>query len=463
MKCRRPHDLLLLLAAAIVAVAAWACGGGRGTDAAIGDPEPVVPDTLRVATLYSPLSFFIYRDEKMGYDYGMLQAIAGSHGFEVALDVAPSLSTAVEWLDSGRVDLIATAVPVTSEYRGRLVPCGETSVTRQVLVQPRNGERITDVTQLVGRDVYVERNSKYHQRLENLDAELGGGIRIHPIDRDTLITEDLIEMVADGRIPLTIVDSDIARLNRTYYPGLDIGLEVSLDQRAAWGVAPGREWLGDSITLWASQASPKRARADLLKRYFELSKSEPTVFNIDFSQGVISPLDPLFRSQASDSWDWRLLAAQAFIESRFDSTLVSWAGARGIMQVMPATARAFGVDASHLADNRTSIGLALKIIGRLEKSLAPKVPDPAERRKFVLAAYNSGIAHILDAIALAGVTGHDPTKWDGNVETALLLKSNPEYFNNPVCRYGYFRGRETTQYVRSVTDFYERAKRFVKL
>lgn len=458
-------------AATLTCIAAMVMAGGcshRSTntdDDRQGAADSVgIPDTLRVATLYSPTSFFIYRDERMGYDYDVLQSLASDHGFEVDLQIAPTLATAVEWLDSGKVDLIAYEVPVTDDYRDKVIACGEERVTTQVLVQPRNSSQyISDVTELVGRDIYVEQNSKYHQRLQNLDKELGGGIAIHPIEADTLIAEDLIEMVADGKIPLTVVDSDIAKLNRTYFPGLDISVEISLDQRAAWGVAPTKPWLADSINAWLAEATPRSIRAELLRRYFELSKSELSVYNVDFKSGHISKFDNLFKNNAKGyDWDWRLLAAQAFVESRFDASQVSWAGARGIMQIMPATARAYGVSADALIDNNTSVNLSLKIIKKLSDALASKVPDMEERRKFILAAYNSGIAHIYDAIALAEVTGHNPRKWSGNVEAALLLKSNPEYYNNPVCRYGYFRGRETTEYVRSVMDFYNKAKKSIK-
>ncbi|MCM1110585.1 MAG: transglycosylase SLT domain-containing protein [Clostridium sp.] len=437
-------------------------GGGAGGEAQ--DTVHIIPDTLRVATLYSPSSFFLFRDQRMGYDYELVTNMALEHGREIDLVVAPSLSAAVEMLDSGLVDMIAYEVPVTTEYLDHVVPCGITSVTRQVLVQPRNSkDRITDVTQLIGRDIYVERNSKYHHRLVNLDTELGGGIRIHPLDMDTLITEQVIEMVNDGKIPLTIVDSDIAKVNRTYYPGLDISVEVGLDQKSSWAVSRHTPWLADTIDTWTGEPEPRRVQAQLLRRYFEMARGEQTLYTLDLSKGHISPFDNLFRHNADDElWDWRLLASQAFVESRFDPTVVSWAGARGIMQIMPATARANGVDPSQLTDNETSISLALKIIRSLDSSLKSRVPDSAERQKFVLAAYNSGLAHIYDAIELAKVTGHDPQVWNGQVEAALLLKANPEYYNNPVCKYGYFRGRQTTEYVRSVTALYDRAKSKVK-
>ena len=424
----------------------------------------MLPDTLTVATLYSPTSFFYFRDQRMGYDYELLSRIAADHNLPLKWEIAPSLAAAVEWLDSGTVDMIAYEVPITAEYRSHVIPCGIETVTRQVLVQPRNAsDRITDVTELVGRDVYVESNSKYYARLVNLDKELGGGIGIHTVDRDTLITEDLVEMVSEGKLPLTIVDSDIARINRTYFPGIDVSVEVSLDQRAAWGVSPKHSWLADSINAWTSDEAPKRVHAQLLRRYFELSKAEPSVYTVNFSGGKITSFDNIFKQYAPTAGiDWRMLAAQAFIESRFDPTVVSWAGARGIMQIMPATARAFGVSPEQLVNNEVSIKLASEIIGRLDQSLASKVPDPDERINFLLAAYNSGLAHILDAIALAREVGLDPTKWNGNVENALLLKSNPDYYNNPVVKYGYFRGRQTTEYVRSVRDFYNRARQAIK-
>ena len=79
-----------------------------------------------------------------------------------------------------------------------------------------------------------------------------------------------------------------------------------------------------------------------------------------------------------------------------------------------------------------------------------KVPDREDNIMFVLAAYNSGIGHILDAMALAEKYGKDKYKWEGNVATYLLLKSNEEYYRDPVCKNGYFRGIETYNFVRDV-------------
>lgn len=460
-------SLFSVLIALMLSIAGACTSRGAKGDSESQD-EKRFPDTLRVGTLYSPMSYFLYREMPMGYDYDLVMKLAADKGFEVDLQVAPSLNRLLEMLDSGLVDLAAYEIPITGEYKSRVLACGTERITSQVLVQPSKGknERISDVTELIGKDVYVEADSKYHYRMLNLDEELGGGINIHPIARDTLISEDLIEMVSTGEIPLTVVDGDIAMLNKTYYRNLDISLEVSFPQRSSWGVAPGNEWLADSISEWFEGESPRNTQAALLRRYFEMGKIEESSgrYYPNLNSGKISPYDGLFKKYSNPiGWDWRLMASQGYAESQFDSTVVSWAGAKGIMQIMPGSARAYGVSEADMTKNEVSVSTAAKIIKTLDDRLATKVEDPEERKKFVVAAYNSGLAHILDAIALAEKYGYDPKIWKGNVAEALLLKSKPEYYNDEVCRYGYFRGRQTYEYVQKVFSFYDRAKKKIKL
>lgn len=463
---RRNISLLSVAALAAAMFLGACCKSGKPSATA---PEAVahpLPDTLRVATLYSPTSYFMYRDEEMGYDYSLISQFAQDKGIAIALTVAPSLQAMIELLDSGRVDILAYEIPVTAEFRKKVIACGPEVLTHQVLVQPRQkgDSLITDETQLIGRDVYVEADSKYDFRMQNLNEELGGGVNIHKIDRDTLVAEDLIEMVSTGEIPLTVVDSDIARLNKTYYPDLDVSLALSFDQKSSWGVGLDKEWLADSIDTWLASETPSRRNIDLLKRYFELAKNgAPQKITIDFSKGRISPYDEMFRRHAkANGLDWRILAAQGYCESQFRNDVVSWAGARGLMQLMPTAARAYGLTEATITDPDASIGAAARIMRDLDRTLAKKVTDPKERRKFAIAAYNSGMAHILDAIALAAKYGKDPQIWEGNVESALLMKANPEYYTDPVCKYGYFRGRQTVDYVQKVMAFYNRASAKIK-
>lgn len=461
---RRGFTLLLITCAISICAGITSCGGSDNKSSAhnqSGNSEHKFPDTLRVATLYSPEAYFIYRGQEMGYDYELLTALAVDKDLALKLEVATSLNKAIDMLDSGKVDLIAYPVPVTAENKERVTPCGPESVTTQVLVQPKKGdeELITDVTDLVGKDVYVEADSKYEARIRNLNQEIGGGINIHTVDRDTIITEDLISMVSNGTLPLTVVDSDIAKINKTYYNDLDISLPLSFEQRSAWAVAPDNAWLGDSIDAWLNSEKPRGEQAQLLKRYFEISKNENGSNFFRPNGRTVSPHDDLFKKYASDyNWDWKLLASQAYVESKFDSTAVSWAGARGLMQIMPRTAKGYGQSAKSVMKKEVAVETALKFIKDLDNQLKSKVPDSIERKKFILAAYNTGIGHVYDAMALAKKYGLNPQKWDNNVAKAILWKSNPKYYKDPVVRFGYSRGRETYDYVNRIYAYYNRAK-----
>ncbi len=394
----------------------------------------------------------------MGFEYDLIRKFTLDKGVYLDLKIAQNMNSMIEMLDSGEIDLIAYEIPFTAEYKNRVIHCGIENITYQVLVQPKvkGKSMINDVTDLVGKTIYVENNSKYFFRLKNLNDELGGGIDVKSINKDTLITEDLIKMVSNKDIPLTIVDSDIAQLNKTYYNELDVSLKVSLEQKASWAVSMKNQWLADTINLWARQISVVDDYRQLHKRYFELSKvNNSTIEKPMIGNGKISVYDDLFKEYSKEiGWDWRVIAAQAYVESRFDTTVVSWAGAKGLMQIMPRTATANGLSLDKITNPELNIKTAVKVLKSLDKSLQKYVNDINERQKFVLAAYNSGLAHILDAISLAKKYGKNPNVWDGNVKDAVLMKSRPEYYNDPVVKYGYFRGTQTIEYVEKVTAIY---------
>ncbi|MDE6239196.1 MAG: transglycosylase SLT domain-containing protein [Muribaculaceae bacterium] len=423
--------------------------------------DEILTDTIYAVTLYGPTSYFIYKGEAMGYDYSLLKEFAAYSHKALKLNIAPSLSSAVDMLRDGKAQLLAYNVPITAHYRDLVLHCGPESYSTQVLVQPKvKGEPgISDVTQLVGKDVYVIDDSKYLRRLQNLSEELAAEISIHPVNPDSATAEDLIALVSQGEIPFTVVDSDIARLNETYFHDLDISVELSTPQRSSWAVAPRNTALAAQVNDWFANEEQTADNADLLKRYFEMSKSEP-YRTFDFSKGYISKYDNLFKKYSDNiDWDWRLLAAQAYAESLFNPKARSWVGARGLMQVMPRTGRGYGASVASLNNPDVSVKVATRLIADLNRYLINLVPNDKERRKFIIAAYNCGIAHIYDAIALAEKHGLDPQKWDDNVEKALLMKMNPQYYNDPVVKYGYARGSETSAYVKRIMEFYDNAVR----
>lgn len=417
---------------------------------------------LVVLTLYSSTSYFIYRGQDMGFQYELSEQFAQSLGLKLRIEVARNVNELIEKLLAGKGDLIAYNLPITKELKDSLIYCGEEVITHQVIVQRTNGQTkpLQDVTELIGKDVYVK-PGKYYERLINLDKELGGGIHIHKVTNDSVSAEDLIMQVSQGKIPYTVADNDLAQLNKTYYPNLNINLSISFDQRASWAVRKNCPQLAEAADKWHQENMTSPAYTASMKRYFEISKAFPHSPILSLKEGKISYFDKLFKKYAPEiNWDWRLLASLAYTESNFDTTAVSWAGARGLMQLMPATARAMGLPAGKEHNPDESIKAAIKYINATAKSFA-SVPKE-ERINFVLASYNSGIGHVLDAMALAEKYGKNKNIWQDHVENFILLKSNEEYFTDPVCKNGYFRGIETYNFVRDVTSRFEQYKKKIK-
>lgn len=417
---------------------------------------------LVVLTLYSSTTYFNYRGQLMGYQYELSQQFADELGVKLRIKTARTPSELVKKLQNGEGDLIAYTLPITKGGKDSLLYCGQEVITHQVIVQRRSGSQqvVKDVTDLIGKQVYVK-PGKYYERLKNLNKELGGGIDIQLVDNDSISLEDLITKVSQGAIDYTVADNDIARLNKTYYPNLNISLAISFDQRASWAVRKSSPELAIKANEWHNSGLTRPAYTASMKRYFETSKRAPHSPVLSISEGRISVYDELFKKYAPKiDWDWRLLASLAFTESNFDTTAVSWAGAKGLMQLMPSTAKEMGMPEGMEHNPEESVKAAVKYLGRTARSFA-NIPEE-ERIKFVLASYNSGIGHVLDAMALAEKYGKNRYVWADNVEPYILLKSNEEYFTDSVCKHGYFRGIETYNFVRDITQRFERYKEIIK-
>lgn len=417
---------------------------------------------LRVITLYGSTNYFQYRGQEMGFQYELASQFAEYLGVRLEVIIAKKVADMPRMLVEGEGDLVAFGLPYVNEWKDSVEYCGEETITHQVLVQRnrRQPAPLKDVTELIGKEVYVK-PGRFLQRMNNLNQEVGGGIIIHNVESDSLSVEDLITQVAQGKIDYTVANNDLAKLNQTYYPNLEVSLAVGHDQGASWAVRKGCTQLAEAVNKWHDENVTSPNYTASMKRYFELSKSKIFFPIMSVKDGKISPYDNLFRQYAKEiGWDWRLLASLAYNESNFDTTAVSWAGAKGLMQLMPRTAKAMGVPEGKEQNPEESIKGAVKYIG-LTTGTFRSIPE-SERIKFVLAAYNSGTGHITDAMALAEKYGANKYVWDDNVEKYILLKSNEEYYSDPVCQHGYYRGIETYNFVRDIIQRFNRYKEVIK-
>ena len=431
--------------------------------------EIIKSDTLRVITLNTSTSYFIYRDQEMGYHYDMIKNFANEKGLELEIIVAPNNTALYKMLDENIGDIIAYDMPIENEKKDSVLYCGLNQISHQVLIQraEQSDTLINDVAELIDKDIYVLKGSKYETRIENLNRELGGGIDIKHVDSDSLVVEDLIRMVSKGDIKYTLAENSVARVNQTYFRNIDINLPVSFDQRTSWAVRKDSPVLADSLNAWFERAHKEQFEIRFAKRYFEESKGFNNINQQSYASllapGQISHWDNYFKEYATQyNLDWRLLASISFYESTFDPEVKSWAGAGGLMGIMPRTARSLGVSNSNdIYDPEINIKLGSQYLRLLMDSFS-SVENETERVKLALASYNGGIGHILDARALAHKYNADKDIWEGNVEKYLELKRLEQYYKDPVSKSGYFRADETINYVQNVMNGWQKYKENIK-
>ncbi len=429
---------------------------------------------LIAITGYNAYSYFIYKGQPMGYEYELLQRLGKYLNLKIEIKVESKIEKMFRMLNNGEGDLIAFNLTVNKERLKKVAFTHYHNITTQVLVQrrPKNWRRmrldeirshlITSPLDLVGKTIYVRAGSSYLTRLQHLSDEIGGDINIVEAD-SSLNTEDLIEMVAKGEIDYTVADRNVAELNQAYYPNLDVSLEISLPQKIAWAVRKTSEQLLDTINAWIDKMRKKTDYYVIYNKYFNNRIAYARRRRSEFfalETGRISKYDDLIKEYSAKlGWDWRLVASLIYQESQFNPNAKSWAGAVGIMQLMPRTAEQFG--AKNPEDPIQSLKAGFKYLNWLNDFWKGYIPDDNERIKFVLASYNIGYGHILDAMRLAQKYKANPNVWFGNVEKFLLLKSKKKYYTDPVVKNGYCQGKETVKYVREILQRYEHYRKLI--
>ena len=409
---------------------------------------------LRVITIESAISYYTSGEDQMGFDYGLAQNFADYVDLPLKIIVANSVDEVKQLLLNGEADFAAYQMPCTKQTRELFNITDVVFMSNMVLVQPKDNQRVNDVTELIGKDIYVKNESKYLQRLQHLNEEIGGGIKIR-IAPDSLTIDQIMYEVSKRNFPFTIADNDVAALGQRHFKNLDCSVEVGLAQAKSWLVRKNAPILTDTINKWYQNIENSRFFKKMQSQYLQ-KNSYYDNFEIAIPKGSVSPYDSVFKAVAEIAgYDWRLLAAVARHESKFNPDAVSAAGALGVMQIMPRTGQKFGLNDSTFFVPSDNIRAGAQLLSNLDK-MFNFISNKEERIKFVLAAYNAGQGHIFDAIALAKKYGANHTIWQDNVEKYLMLKSEREYYNDDVCKLGYFRAAHTIRYVSDVLRTFDK-------
>jgi len=411
--------------------------------------------TLRVATRNSAANYFVWRGQLLGFEYELAQRFADRLGVRLEVVVADSGEALLPMVRDGRADVAAAflAPAAGRDDQGIAWSRPYHHAVHQVVTDARD-RSIRGVDDLHGRTFVVGRDSDAWALLEQLREQRGIGLELRaaPAGEEP---ETIITKVGQGTYDLTLADDHIVRTARVWNDRVRAVLDLGEPVAHRWAVRSDNDALLAAVDRYLTETYRGEFYNVVYAKYFKDHEriQRFQAQRVDLEDGrQLSPYDDLIRGYAKQyGFDWRLLAAQMYQESGFDPESRSWAGARGLMQVMPRTARQVGI-AGDLSDPETNVRAGVRYLDWLRDRFEEEL-SVQDRMWFTLAAFNAGTGHVRDARRLASRMGLDPDRWFDNVELAMLKLSEPKYYQR--ARFGYVRGREPVKYVRSIRERYQ--------
>lgn len=457
MIVRQRTGLVVLLAAAAVAACAVLFFRKANTSSAQRVPwdhplverdlEAISADTLRVLVLRDPLSWEERPNATTGAEYELMERFAKQAGLvlkAVPMDDRDSMLMA---LQRGEGDVIAAQFSNRHGEEGWFALSAPYHTVKPMVARPRLDPWSKGT---------VNTDTAYISNWSPFADELPTRKNAHPaVIMVPGSTEDQLMELVIGNAPAVVVSDAVAAFEGQRFPAIEFTAVEGRERGLSFAVRKNAPELLQRIDAWLELKVEREFRKALLDSYLgRLPKAgalrKRTMPAIADS---ISPYDAAFKKHGGGfGWKWQLLTAMAWKESRFDSSAVSHMGAQGIMQFMPKTATHYGLDSAVSVGDH--IDAAKRYITRLDTLWMRAVPDREQRLRFVLASYNAGVGHIIDAQRLAERLGLDPKRWEHNVERAVLLLAKPRYYMRPEMKNGFCKGSQVFHYVRDIVALY---------
>ena len=407
---------------------------------------------LRVITRNSPTTYFQDRNGETGFEYELAKRFADDLGVELKIETADNLDDLFTRINQPDGPVLAAAGLVASN--GRKVQANFSraylEVTPQVIY--RNGQRRPSRPEdLIGRRILVLKGSSHAEQLAELKKTLPN---LQYEESAEVEVADLLRMVDEGQIDLTLVDSNELAMNQVYFPNVRVAFDLGEPRSLGWAMAAGTDHsLLREANRFLTQVEENGSLQRLKERYYGHVDVLGYVGAYTFARHLQQRLpryEQDFRKAAEKyKVDWRLLAAIGYQESLWTPDATSKTGVRGLMMLTQSTAQAMGV--VNRLDPRQSIAGGAKYFTLMHSGLTEDMSEP-DRTWFALAAYNVGIAHLGDARKLAQAEGLDPNKWL-DVQKMLPRLSQKRWYSKT--RYGYARGGEAVHFVRNIRRYYD--------
>ncbi len=441
--------------------------------------EPLEPDLslqkivsrneLKAIVFFNSTDYYIDKGYPMGFQLALLENYCNYIGVKLTIIIKDSFEEGFKSLLLGESDVLAYDVTPTSLRSTIMSFTIPHSKSKLVLIQRKdfiNNQnilipKIKSIKQLDNKKIQLQKHTSYIETVNDLAWKYN--IKPLIITDSENSTDNLIEMVSAGEIDYTICEEKIAIPNANLFPNIDFSLQVSDNIPNCWALLKNSDSLRISINKWLNNFLKTTQYKNIYNRYYATLRLTETLQKKKqyISKRQISIYDKYIKKASRIyKWDWRLYAALIYQESGFKDNYIGNGGSFGLLQLMPVTAGNYGVTPSSSPEIQIMRGA--RYIKLLESLFSAEVKDKEQLSKFVIASYNAGHSHVIDARALTKKYGKNQNIWDNNVEIFLRLKSKPKYFRDPICNSGYYRGAITTNYVNEVWDVYKHYKNFTK-
>jgi len=405
---------------------------------------------LVVISRNGPTTYYEGPTGLTGFEYNLTKQFADYLGVELEIRETENLGVMLDSVGSEAGYLAAAGLTITDVRRQKVLfsePYLE--ITQQVIYR-QSETRPTSIEDLLNKEILVIGNSSHAERLRELKKEFPD---LKWEERHDVEMLDLIEMVHDGSIDYTIVDSNAYTINQSLFPEAAVAFDISEPQQLAWAFPTQKD---DSLYLQAQKffASIKKQGfiEDELETYYghlgEIDYSGAILFANRLKTRLPKWEELLKEAAASQKLDWQLLAALSYQESHWNPRAKSPTGVRGFMMLTRDTAKFVGI--KNRLDAKQSIAGGAKYFRSIYDRIPERIQDP-DRTWLALAAYNAGLGHLEDARILTAQHGGDPDKWSDVRETLPLLAKRKYYKQT---KHGYARGWEPVDYVRNIRNFH---------
>jgi membrane-bound lytic murein transglycosylase F len=405
-------------------------------------------DTLHALIFYHASDYFVYRGSPIGFQYDMLKIMAKDMNKQIQITVESDPENAFFSCFTNDYDLVAMDVKKNQIFVNYLNFSEPHSYSYPVLIS-RKGTKICDTSVNV---LHIPDLFPVDITLVDVDH----ASKWEMVYEEHQNTEDLFELLAEKKVDFIASDYNLAVTLLPFYPSLKILGRIGSDFNREWVLNPENPNLNDSINSWLDDFKRTKQYSSLCQRYLTASSHVIQQSFGKSSRTSISTYDAIIKKYCKPyNLDWRFVSSIIFQETKFNTDLVGVGGSFGIMQLMPETALNYGITDTSSVEEQIRAGI--KHIYALYKKYLD-IKNEQDRLYVTAAAYNAGSGHLQDAMALCAKYEKDSVDTWQRIFKYLSLKSQKEYYNDPVVRCGYYPGNHSIKYAKEVMARYEAYK-----